>query len=471
MARGLSVALLLLFLLSGMLATDTRVEVSIIVPDAAGLLRLDSRLNLDLRHVRRNSTSVKSYVAQADIAWLQHEGFQFELLPPDARRLAFLEAIRPSRLRQASAPVDAYSGYHNYEELTSFLNTIVATYPALTRLYSIGKSVMGRELWVLQLTRNPDSIELEPQFKYVGNMHGDEAVGREMLIRFIDYLLRNYGTSSPEGRRITRLLDTTDLHIMPSMNPDGFELAQRENANGRDLNREFPDQFVRGAPTQQPEVQAVMRWSEDRRFVLSANLHGGSLVANYPFDCARVPAYNEPSIAPDDEVFKRLALSYSLNHGRMATAREFATTWGITNGAAWYCLNGGMQDWNYVWLGDMELTMELSDNKYPPASELAGFWADNRPALLAYAEQVHTGLRGLVLLDGQPADAAVTIAGRGTVVTRTRAGTGAFFRVLNEGSYAVTAVVTLPGGRTLQERKLAYVSNGGLTMVSFALRS
>jgi hypothetical protein len=52
------------------------------------LLLMLPRLNLDLRHVRRNSTAVKSYVTPADIAWLQHEGFQFELSPPDVRRLA-----------------------------------------------------------------------------------------------------------------------------------------------------------------------------------------------------------------------------------------------------------------------------------------------------------------------------------------------------------------------------------------------
>ncbi len=137
--------------------------------------------------------------------------------------------------------------------------------------------------------------ELEPEFKYVGNMHGNEAVGREMLVLLVAYLLERYGADE----RITRLVDTTRIHIMPTMNPDGFEgsregdrssIKGRANANGRDLNRNFPDQFKDGMTLpnpeagREPETVAIMRWSREFPFVLSANLHGGSLVANYPYD-------------------------------------------------------------------------------------------------------------------------------------------------------------------------------------------
>ena len=61
-------------------------------------------------------------------------------------------------------------------------------------------------------------------------------------------------------------------------------LSPRYNANHLDLNRNFPDFFHHNTARIQAETRAVMNWIQDTRFVLSANLHGGTLVANYPFD-------------------------------------------------------------------------------------------------------------------------------------------------------------------------------------------
>ena len=57
--------------------------------------------------------------------------------------------------------------------------------------------------------------------KWVGNMHGNEALGRQMLVYYVEYLLGNYG----KEERITRLIDETNIFVMISMNPDGFEMA------------------------------------------------------------------------------------------------------------------------------------------------------------------------------------------------------------------------------------------------------
>lgn len=50
-----------------------------------------------------------------------------------------------------------------------------------------------------------------------------------------------------------------------------------------------------------------------------------------------------------------------------------------------------MQDYNYVWGQCLEITLELSCCKYPPARELPAMWNDNKKALLAYVQQVHLG--------------------------------------------------------------------------------
>ena len=78
---------------------------------------------------------------------------------------------------------------------------------------------------------------------YPGNMHGNEVVGRSLLISLSHLLCKNYDIDP----RITQLISTTRIHILPSMNPDGFEAAMpvrdsyntngRANAHGEDLNR------------------------------------------------------------------------------------------------------------------------------------------------------------------------------------------------------------------------------------------
>ena len=58
---------------------------------------------------------------------------------------------------------------------------------------------------------------------------------------------------------------------------------------------------------------------------------------------------------------------------------------GITNGAAWYPLTGGMQDYNYVWYGCMEVTLEISCCKFPPSHELRKYWEDNQLVYCYYS--------------------------------------------------------------------------------------
>ena len=238
-----------------------------------------------------------------------------------------------------------------------------STYPNLSRFYSIGQSVQGRELWVMEISDQPGTHEPgEPEFKYVANMHGNEVTGRELLIHFTHYLLTNYLTD----KDVRQLVDSTRIHLLLSMNPDGYEysypgsqLQGRYNGNGVDLNRDFPDRFGRSLDSIQPETRAVMKWLTQYPFVLSANLHGGALVANYPYDGSEEYS-NVYTSTPDDDIFIQLALSYSQTHSSMhlGTGCGYYFQNGITNGAEWYSIYGGMQDYNYLYSGCMELTLE-----------------------------------------------------------------------------------------------------------------
>ncbi|XP_063896391.1 carboxypeptidase D [Helicoverpa armigera] len=367
-----------------------------------------------------------------------------------------LTAVHKRRARHDIDGISAVDfSHHDYAKMESFLKTLNEAYPEITKLTSIGKSVEGRELYVLEVTKDPGVHKPgKPEFKYVANMHGNEVIGRELLLLLAKYLCQEY--ISGNGR-IQTMLNTTRIHLLPSMNPDGYEKAQigdyssltgRSNAHDVDLNRNFPDQFgeTRDNKIPEPETRAVMNWSLSEPFVLSANLHGGALVANYPYDGNPAMVSGHEYLTPDNPVFLHLAHTYSDAHHKMHLGQPCKNLpserfpEGITNGAKWYVLAGGMQDWNYLYTNDMEITLELGCYKFPPASDLPSYWEDNKEALLKFIEQVHTGVNGFVHSHiGHPlVNASIKVHG---VMHGVRtAQYGDYWRLLEPGTYNITAM-------------------------------
>ena len=242
--------------------------------------------------------------------------------------------------------------YMNNDDLERTLLALATSHSSICRLHDVGVSQDGRRLLVMQIAAHIEGVDPKaPMFKYVANMHGNEAVGRQMLIYLIAYLLQNYRRID----RVTSLIDDTNIYIMPSMNPDGFAIAQegdcsgvvgRSNTNSVDLNRNFPYTITSDSNVPRaPETIALMRWITNNKFVLSANLHGGSLVASYPYDNSGVAHSAKYSPTPDDELFKYLAHVYSDNHQTMHLAQRCpgdlkTFPGGVTNGAAWYSVIG-----------------------------------------------------------------------------------------------------------------------------------
>ncbi|XP_047004028.1 carboxypeptidase D-like isoform X1 [Schistocerca americana] len=397
--------------------------------------------------------------------------------------VTLLLAVGSSREAPSIAPTlpELPFKYHSNKEIAELLQVFRDAFPNMTDLYSIGQSVNKQELWVLQVSAaEKDQIGI-PNVKLVANIHGNEPSGREIILQLIKLLLSTYGNDD----RITWLLDNTRIHFLPTMNPDGFDKAEegkcgdgrgRTNKKDVDLNRNFPDAFRKNTHPRQPETTAIINWLERIPFVLSASLHAGALVANYPYDNTPEDTWDaafallnqstegqditaiwknlsvtgrmhEESPTPDDDVFKYIAYKYAATHPTMHNThcdRYKVFEHGITNGAAWYPLTGGMQDYNYFKHDCFEITLELSCCKYPIASQLEGLWNSNKEPLLQFIEQVHQGIHGVVI-DGDTGiavpGARISLIGRNVTFNTTQR--GEFWRILLEGIY--TLKISAPG--------------------------
>ena len=135
------------------------------------------------------------------------------------------------------------------------------------RMFSLGKTHEDKDIWAIKISDNPENDELEPEVKYIANMHGDEIVGRELMVLLIREIALGYRILDP---KIVNLVNNLEIFIVPSMNPDGADYARRGNSRWVDLNRDFPDFTTRDNQNtpdgRQPETKAIMEFQANRNF-------------------------------------------------------------------------------------------------------------------------------------------------------------------------------------------------------------
>jgi len=110
-----------------------------------------------------------------------------------------------------------WNRFHDHGGLGSILARLDEAFPRLTKLYSIGKSVDGRDLWCLEVTaRNVGNPDRKPGMWIDGNIHGGEVEGGEVVAYTAWYLCHQYGRLE----KITQLLDDYVFYLVPTISPD-----------------------------------------------------------------------------------------------------------------------------------------------------------------------------------------------------------------------------------------------------------
>ncbi|KAM9078397.1 adipocyte enhancer-binding protein 1 [Megaptera novaeangliae] len=392
--------------------------------------------------------------------------------------------------------------HHSYKDMRQLMKVVNEQCPTITRTYSLGKSSRGLKIYAMEISDNPGDHELgEPEFRYTAGIHGNEVLGRELLLLLMQYLCREYRDGNP---RVRSLVHDTRIHLVPSLNPDGYEVAAQMGSEfgnwalglwteeGFDIYEDFPDlnsvlwgaeerkwvpyrvpnnnlpipeRYLSPDATVSTEVRAIIAWMEKNPFVLGANLNGGERLVSYPYDMARTPSQeqllaaamaaargedeeeaSEAQETPDHAIFRWLAISFASTHLTMTEpyrggcqAQDYTGGMGIVNGAKWKPRSGTVNDFSYLHTNCLELSIYLGCDKFPHESELPREWENNKEALLTFMEQVHRGIKGVVTDEqGIPiANATISVSGINHGV-KTASG-GDYWRILNPGEYRVTA--------------------------------
>lgn len=338
--------------------------------------------------------------------------------------------------------VTDWNTYPTYTTYVAMMNQFALDHPDICTIVNAGSTVQGRQILFVKISDNVNQKEAEPQFMFSSSMHGDETTGYVLMLRLIDTLLTSYGTDT----RLTNLVDNDEIWINPLANPDGtyhggnntVNGATRYNANGVDINRNFPDPAEGPHPdgyAWQPETIAMKTLAENNDFILSANFHGGTEVVNYPWD-------TWSRLHPDNTWWMLISHLYA-DTAQANSPPGYMSGYndGITNGYAWYRVTGGRQDFFTYFHQGREVTIELSDTKLLSPSLLPAYWYYNKESFLDYMENTYYGIRGIVTdTSGNPVKAKIEIPAHDLDNSEVYSDsiTGAYYRMIAAGTYTIT---------------------------------
>jgi hypothetical protein len=370
-------------------------------------------------------------LSEGDLEWFLNQHIDYQVIENyGAKGLVTSESVGQA------VEWDTYPTYTQYD---SIMRLFTVQYPSLCQLDTVGYTIYNKLVLVLKISDNVTSNENEPEVFYSSSMHGDETGGFVLMLRFIDYLLKNYNTDP----RVKKLVDNLEIWINPLANPDGTYLTGntistpvRRNAQGYDLNRSFPDPMDPTIVVAKENLDMI-KFMRKHNFVISANFHGGAEVVNYPWD-RWYSKYHA-----DDAWFLNISRDYADTvHYYSGTGYMTDEDNGVTRGADWYVVYGGRQDYITWELQGREVTIELDAIKLTPAAQLGLLWLYNRNSLLGYIENALYGIHGLVRDSATyaPVMAKVFISNHDKDSSHVYSDTihGAFTRMLAPGTYTLT---------------------------------
>jgi len=367
-------------------APPGRMLIGIDLEKSPSSIKRDLLPRLDVTTVRPGGL-VEALVTEEERSALLSRGAAVSVLREDVDR--------EQQERAAARGAGNLADYSNYAQMKADFQSLAMDHPDRCRYEVIGLSLEGNEIFALKISDSPDLDEDEPEVLYCALHHSREPLSGEIVRSFAHHLLESYGIDP----RVTAIVDTRELWLVPVVNPDGylyvdstdsFWRKNRRGGFGVDLNRNYgtewgyndegsspstASQTYRGAfPFSEPETRVLRDFVDSREFVFSYDLHSYG-------DLYLPPWGYSPRLADDFDVL--------LHHGQtMAAGNGYAVG---PPPLLLYPANGVSIDYCYDEVPGrsriLAYTPEVGPWFYPDPALIPSLVLENREPMLYLAEQ------------------------------------------------------------------------------------
>ncbi|MBX3382477.1 MAG: hypothetical protein KF864_03105 [Phycisphaeraceae bacterium] len=307
--------------------------------------------------------------------WAAQQGLPLRVLIPDVQALIERERAAPPFRPRGD---EWFTQYHPLTEIHARLDHLAGLRPDLASTFVAGQTLEGRAMKGIRLTGpdlpgNPRAAR--PQVLFNGAQHAREWITPPMNMYIAQQFIQNYG----EDPRITAILDSIEIVIIPVVNADGYEFSwlpnnrlwrknRRNNGNntfGVDLNRNWGyqwggegastntnNQTYRGTgPFSEPETQVLRDFIISLpRLVSHIDFHSYSQLILSPWGYTSTLCPDEPLFADLNDMMARSIFDV---HGKVYVGGPGYTTI--------YPASGVIPDWVYGERGVLSWTYELRD--------------------------------------------------------------------------------------------------------------
>ncbi|MES5816701.1 M14 family metallopeptidase [Streptomyces sp. RG80] len=316
----------------------------------------------------------------------------------------------------------ADSRYHNYAEMTSEINSVVSANSSIVSQRVIGTSYQGRNIVAIKISDNVATDESEPEVLFTHHQHAREHLTVEMALYLLNELTSDYGTDS----RVTNLVNSREIWIIPDLNPDGGEYdvatgsyrSWRKNRQpnsgssnvGTDLNRNWAyrwgccggssgstsSETYRGpAAESAPEVKVVANFVRGRvvggvqQIKAGIDFHTYSELVLWPY--GYTTANTATGMTADDRN------AFATVGGKMAASNGYTPE----QSSDLYITDGSIDDWLWGSQKIFGYTFEMYPSSssgggfYPPDEVIVRETSRNRDAVLQLLENADCMYRSI----------------------------------------------------------------------------